>query len=231
MDEVILNFHGVGEPPPCINPAEQHYWLGEAAFYKLLDSISACRSEGKLGIGITFDDGNSSDLRISLPALVKRGLTARFFVCAGRIGRPYYLDAAALADLIAAGMVIGSHGMNHVDWRRTDANELEEEISGARRRLEDVCGLAIDDVAIPFGSYGSRELSALKTERFKRVYTSDRGLTRADSWLRPRNSVDASWHSTDISRCLSQSRAPSFRLKRNLTVIYKSMRWRSGGPC
>ena len=46
---------------------------------------------------ISFDDGNASDLEIGLPALLERGLTATFFVLAGRLGRPGSLDADEVA--------------------------------------------------------------------------------------------------------------------------------------
>ena len=45
---------------------------------------------------ITFDDGNVSDLTIALPELLKNGLRAEFFVCAGRLNDPNYLDEAGI---------------------------------------------------------------------------------------------------------------------------------------
>ena len=150
---------------------------------------------------ITFDDGNASDAAIALPELVKRGLKATFFVCAGRIGAPHYLDRVALADLLAAGMEIGTHGKDHRNWRGLDETTLDAELGEARRRIEDVCGVAVTKAAIPFGSYDRRLLQRLRRERFECVYTSDRGLARSEAWLKPRDTMDSTWLEADMNAC------------------------------
>ena len=77
----VLNilFHGVGKPARELEPGEDVYWVTEDRFRSILDEIS-----GWPEVRISFDDSNSSDLEIALPALIERGLTADFFVLAGR---------------------------------------------------------------------------------------------------------------------------------------------------
>ena len=84
---------------------------------------------------LTFDDGNASDVEIALPRLLERGLTAEFFVLAGRLGEPGRLTNDQVGELIAAGMAIGSHGWAHRDWRRIDAEHAIEEFHDAPRVL------------------------------------------------------------------------------------------------
>ena len=134
-----------------------------------------------------------SDAKVALPALVERGLTASFFVCAGRIGKSNYLDAAAIRDLLGAGMTIGSHGMRHQDWRKLHDAALDTEISSARQLLANICGREIDEVSIPFGSYDRRVLARMRLEAFRHAYTSDGGMVQGDRWLKPRNTLDRSW--------------------------------------
>jgi peptidoglycan/xylan/chitin deacetylase (PgdA/CDA1 family) len=224
MKEIFLTFHGVGEPPPGTAGPERRFWWEENPFLFVLDNISAARSSSPSAVRVTFDDGNMSDIAIALPALERRGLTASFFVCSGRIGTPGYLDAAAIRDLLSAGMRIGSHGMRHVDWRKLNDIELEAEISGARRALEDVCGRNIDEASIPFGSYDGRVLAMLRSEGYRHVYTSDGGMVRRESWLKARNTLDRSWQRKNVLEELSAGDSFARRLRRALVGKYKALR-------
>ena len=52
----------------------------------------------------------TSDFVYGLPALLDRGLTATFFVVAGRLGEPGFLSENDVRTLVSAGMTIGCHG-------------------------------------------------------------------------------------------------------------------------
>src|SRR5262249_40125721 len=142
-------------------------------------------------IRITFDDGNASDTHSALPELSKRGLTAEFFVCAGRVGKRHYLDQSMIKELLAEGMSIGSHGMDHRDWRTLDSLDLDVEIVDARHQLEDLTQRQVTKVAIPFGSYDRRILRRLKRESWQRIYTCDRGTTKSTSRTKTRETLSA----------------------------------------
>jgi peptidoglycan/xylan/chitin deacetylase (PgdA/CDA1 family) len=224
MKQVILNFHGVGDPPPGTDPSERLYWWDQAAFNSLLDQICRAMHENDLWITITFDDGNMSDARIALPALARRGLTARFFVCAGRIGQKHYLDKPALADLLSAGMTIGSHGMHHVDWRRASSGELERETAEARQMLEDACACRVDEAAVPFGSYDRQVIAKLRRQNWRSVYTSDGGFAFEDAWIKPRNSLGRGWQHTRVVEQISGREGVWRGLVRSAAQLYKRMR-------
>ena len=177
--EFILNFHGIGKPHAAVDAGEASVWVSRATFVALLDEVVALRSYVAPKIRITFDDGNMSDATIAMPELLKRDLTAIFFVCSGRVGARHHLDRRAIGDLLDCGMQIGSHGMHHRDWRTLTAETLDEEATTARRQLEDICGGPVTRAAIPFGSYDRRVLARLRKENFKTVYTSDTGLGAA----------------------------------------------------
>ena len=182
------------------------------------------RATADVPVLITFDDGNASDALIALPELVKRGLKASFFVCAGRIGTLHYLDCLALADLVAAGMEIGTHGRDHRNWRGLDEITLDAELGDARRRIEDVCGMAVTKAAIPFGSYDRRLLRRLRRERFECIFTSDRGLARSEDWLKPRDTMDSTWLEADMKRVLNAKPSLKARLRRDVAMLYKRLR-------
>jgi peptidoglycan/xylan/chitin deacetylase (PgdA/CDA1 family) len=224
-EELILNLHGIGTPYEGIPADEAFFWVTESAFVMLLDNLMAVQASGNISAFLTFDDGNSSDALIALPEIAKRGLKAAFFVCAGRIGKDHYLDRMALKDLLAAGMEVGTHGMDHRNWRGLDGTSLDAEIGAARRRIEDICGVAVTKAAIPFGSYDRRVLERLRLERFKCVYTSDRGLARSDAWLKPRDTMDSTWlEEEDIKRVLTARPSLKSLLRRNAAMLYKRLR-------
>jgi peptidoglycan/xylan/chitin deacetylase (PgdA/CDA1 family) len=222
--EVILNLHGIGSPHHGVPSDEPFYWVTKQAFASLLDDVVASRATSSVPTALTFDDGNESDAKIALPALTKRGLKAAFFILAGRIGTPHYLDRKALSDLMSAGMEIGTHGMNHLNWRKLDETALNVEITDARRRIEDTCGIAITKAAIPFGSYDRRVLKRLRNEGFKSVYTSDGGLAKADAWLKPRETLNGFMSETDIRSLLTTYPTLRARLRRSAARIYKELR-------
>jgi peptidoglycan/xylan/chitin deacetylase (PgdA/CDA1 family) len=223
MKELVLNFHGLGEPPDGIGSEEIPYWISASSFARLLDCAPELQGTGP-GITITFDDGNSSDAVLALPELSRRGLVGSFFVCAGRIGKKYYLDRAMIKDLLDGGMIIGSHGMDHRDWRALDSSALDVEISDARRKLEDIIQRSVTSVAIPFGSYDRRVLHRLMRDHWECIYTSDRGIARSSAKIKPRETIDITMQDEQVLRKLSANARLHIRIKRWLSRRYKELR-------
>ena len=141
---INLTFHGIGEPPRALDPGEENVWVAHDRFLALLDSVA-----GRGDVRITFDDGNASDVEQALPALVDRDLDATFFVVAGRLGEPTFLDAGGVRELAAAGMGIGCHGMRHRPWRGLGETELREEHVEAKAMLEEVVERPVTAGGVP----------------------------------------------------------------------------------
>lgn len=181
---VNLTFHGVGEPERPLEPGEDGTWVSLGAFRAILDSLV-----GRTDVRISFDDGNASDVEIGLPELAERGLSADFFVVAGRLDKPGSLGADHVRELRDRGMEIGTHGMWHRSWRGLDATEAHDELVAARERLAEVVGRAVDTAALPLGQYDRTVLGSLRRNGYRRVFTSDRRTARRGSWLQPRYSV------------------------------------------
>jgi peptidoglycan/xylan/chitin deacetylase (PgdA/CDA1 family) len=216
---INLTFHGVGEPERCLDPGEAPYWLGRRQFESTLDSVI-----GRGDVRITFDDGNDSDLEYALPALRNRGLTATFFLVAGRLGAPGFLDRRGVRELAAEGMAIGCHGMSHRSWRRLEDDAMWEELVDARRLLEQVVERPVTEAACPFGFYDRRVLRSLRRCGYRRIYTSDRGTARSDDWMQARNSVRTGDGPGVVDHILSLESSPHHALRRRLKLAAK--RWR-----
>ena len=216
---INLTFHGVGEREREAEPGEERTWLSVDSFTSVLDSVV-----GRPEVHISFDDGNASDLVHGLPALLQRGLRATFFVVAGRLGEPEFLDELGVRALADAGMTIGSHGMRHRPWRWLGDDALREELVGARKVLESVVRRPVTEAACPFGSYDRRVLASLRRSGYRRVYTSDRGTSDPDAWVQPRNSVVRGEGTALINGILSAERSAPRALVRQLRLTAK--RWR-----
>jgi peptidoglycan/xylan/chitin deacetylase (PgdA/CDA1 family) len=203
----------------ALDPGEERFWLDEREFECVLDSLV-----GRSDVRITFDDGNASDLEHALPQLRRRGLTATFFVVAGRLGAPGFLDDKGVRTLAEAGMGIGCHGMRHRPWRRLDRPALWEEVVEAKRILERVAERPVTEAACPFGSYDRRVLLFLRTHGYRRAFTSDTGTARSGDWIQPRNSVRPGNAAGMIDRVLAAERSTQNVVRRRAKVALK--RWR-----
>ena len=216
---VDLTFHGIGEPTRGLDEDEADVWLDRSRFLRVLDAVA-----GRDDVRITFDDGNASDLEHALPALRERGLTAAFFVVAGRVGAPGFVDAAGIRALDGAGMTVGCHGLRHRPWRSLDDHTLERDLVDARASLESIVGQPVAQAACPFGSYDRRVLRALRRSGFRTVYTSDTGTARPEAWIQARNTVHSGDAADLVERILHEQR-PAHRAWR-LRAKRVAKRWR-----
>ena len=184
---INLCFHGIGAPERELEADEAQFWVEQEQFEALVDAAGDLEE-----VRLTFDDGNHSDIAVALPALRDRGLTASFFVVAGRLEEPGSLSAADVATLARAGMTIGTHGMRHRPWRSLDEAGYGEELDEARTILAAAAGTPIEEAACPFGAYDRRTLGALKKRGYARVYTVDRRPAAPKDWLQARYVIQRS---------------------------------------
>lgn len=220
---LVLMFHGVGRPPRQVGDDERPYWLSEDAFESVVDAVMPRSSSDPDRFRLTFDDGNATDVTYVLPSLLRRGLTAHFFVCAGRIGQPHYLDADSVKALRDEGMRIGSHGWSHIDWRTADDSVLVRELDDARQLLAEVQGAPVNDVAVPFGSYDRRVCRRLRERRYDRVFTSDQGWA-GDSWMVPRVACRSDWTGQTVHDLVRTSHPVRQRLVWPMKRLVKRVR-------
>lgn len=222
MSYVGINFHGVGVPHVGVPAHEVPYWLGEARFAEVVGWIAAAQVQGR-DVRVTFDDGNVSDLERAAPVLARHGVRATFFVLTGRLDDPRYLSRGQVRQLQALGHGIGLHGRDHLDWRGLDEAALAAETVGARAVLAEVAGVAIDEVAVPFGAYDRRVMARLKAAGFAAIHTSDGGPARDGALVRPRTSVRSDMDDAAVHAILAGRPSAARRLRRALSM------WRRGG--
>jgi peptidoglycan/xylan/chitin deacetylase (PgdA/CDA1 family) len=209
----ILTFHGIGMPERDLPEGEDKYWLDQAFFEAILDWI-----QKREDFQITFDDSNSSDFDIALPALLKRQLKATFFVVSDRIDKPGFLSSREVRMLARSGMVIGSHGTKHRPWASLNPIELHEELKVSKEHIESLIDQTVCLAACPLGSYNRNVLRAARAASYSRVFTSDQGPGQLTDWVVARNTIMRSTSLSDVQKmvqnipCGLQSLFRSFKL-------------------
>jgi peptidoglycan/xylan/chitin deacetylase (PgdA/CDA1 family) len=214
-----LIFHGIGAPERELEPGEAAYWISASFFEDILDAV--LNLPAPFHVRLSFDDGNQSDHVIALPALLHRNLKADFFVLTGRLGQPGSLDPAQVRALQAAGMGIGSHGIDHRNWARLDPAALQHELAASRETLEALCGTSIQTAGVPFGAYNARVLRGLAATGYACVYTSDGGTMQPDAFLRPRSSVRRDMTLEEVIDILKGRMGLKHRVRRSLGMMRK----------
>lgn len=217
--KAIINFHGIGTPPPGLPEGGDKYWISPEAYREFLDRC--CAGEART---ITFDDGNASDIEHGAPELEKRGLRGAFFVCAGRIGQPGYLSAAELSDLVARGHRVGSHGRDHVPWPALDDRALHDEVVTAGEDIARASGTAVTAVAIPFGRYDRRVLGKLAAAGYRTVYSSDGMARLSGRGVIPRYSVRADLPMAEQAAWFGERPGFARRLRQEVKLRLKALR-------
>jgi peptidoglycan/xylan/chitin deacetylase (PgdA/CDA1 family) len=160
--------------------AAARYKLTWAQFTSHLDALAAALpppaavAEARDGDWLlTFDDGGHSALEIAR-ALTARGWTGHFFVTAGSIGAPGFVDAEGVRELSALGQVVGSHSWSHPERMSslTDA-ELEREWRDSRGRLEEILGTPVTTASVAGGYHSPRVATAAAAAGMQALFTSE----------------------------------------------------------
>ncbi|NGN93043.1 polysaccharide deacetylase family protein [Nocardioides sp. KC13] len=212
-------FHGIGEPERELEPGEDRYWISRDAYEDILDAVA-----GRPEVRISFDDGNHSDVVLGLPGLLNRGLTATFFVLAGRLGKRGSVDRLDIRLLRVAGMRIGTHGMDHVSWRGLDAAGVRRELIEAREQITMAAGEVVEEAALPLGRYDRTTLRHLRRLGYQHVHTSDRAHAVAGAWLQPRFSVTADDDGDTVRSQILSGQGIARRVERQAAGLVKRLR-------
>jgi peptidoglycan/xylan/chitin deacetylase (PgdA/CDA1 family) len=166
----------------------QMAYLSENNFIGLAleDFIKGDRRADNSGkyIVITFDDGNVSDYTIALPVLKNYGLCATFFVTTNRISKKNYLDWMHLKEMIAGGMSIQSHGLNHSFLSELNRNSLYKELFESKNELQSNLNIPVDFISLPGGFCSKAVLKMAEEVGYRGICNSVPGLNKMSEKMR-----------------------------------------------
>ena len=140
-------------------------------------------------IGITFDDGCSSDYEIAYPQLLASGAQAEFFINTATVGTPGRLSWSQIREMHANGMSIQSHGHHHCYLTHLAEHELRQELEVSKRTIEDHLGAEVDFLAVPYGDFNRRVLRVARESGYGAVCTSRNWPARPNRYTINRTAV------------------------------------------
>jgi peptidoglycan/xylan/chitin deacetylase (PgdA/CDA1 family) len=146
-------------------------WLNKSG-WRGLNVSEALRYPVEPSVCITFDDGCETDLIAAAPVLRELGFNATFYLTAGFLGTPGYLNAAQVRELDQQGFQIGCHSMTHPYLSDLPEGQLKHEIADAKILIETFIGHPIDHFSCPGGRYDERTLKVARQAGFKTVANS-----------------------------------------------------------
>lgn len=145
----VLMYHLIGDPPvgepyPALYVSvadftAQMRGLHDAGWRtitagELGAAMAADRPVPARSIVVTFDDGNADGYTTAFPILQRYGFRATFFMIAA--GGGSRMTADELATMVAAGMEIGNHTLDHRNVSRLSIGGLDQQVAGAELRIE-----------------------------------------------------------------------------------------------
>ena len=184
---VFLMYHEIeldGRPLCQSAPGYRRYVLTDDSFQRQMQWIKESGYRG-LSVGealqypqercvcITFDDGCETDLIAAAPVLRDFGYHATFYLTAGFVGTPGYLNVEQVRELDTAGFEIGCHSMTHPYLSDLDEADMRREIMDAKLRIEQIVGHPIAHFSLPGGRYDARTLDMARSAGFRTVATSE----------------------------------------------------------
>jgi peptidoglycan/xylan/chitin deacetylase (PgdA/CDA1 family) len=123
---------------------------------------------------ITFDDGGVSAYTHIADKLEERGWRGHFFVTAGYIGTPPFLNPAQIRELRKRGHVIGSHSYSHpLRMARCGWEELLREWKTSVEELSGILGEPVKVASIPGGQYARKVAEAASIAGIETLFTSE----------------------------------------------------------
>lgn len=141
-------------------------------------------------VALTFDDGYRDFLEEAAPLLSAHGFKATIFLVADRVGGTNAWDARhgdpprrllswqEAGALAGRGIEIGSHGRTHRPLPTLTDGELDEEISGSRKILEDRLGRPVAHFSYPHGLYDRRCPAKVRAAGYASACSDLRGGNR-----------------------------------------------------
>ncbi len=130
---------------------------------------------------LTFDDGYTDIYANVFPVLRNKKSPATFFVITEFVdeNRWGYVNWAQLAEMVKAGMEIGSHTLDHPDLFRKPRALQNKEIAGSKTMIETNLPVTVVSFSYPAGNYDATTLAVLRAAGYLAAVTEIQGARQS----------------------------------------------------
>jgi len=188
-NRIILCYHGISKEQ------RERFRLQMSKITDNASVIDKCeRKQLSRKICITFDDAFENLLENVLPLLNELRIPAIVFAVPGNLGQspkwniapdhPEYNEKTMTIEQLKSIqndlITIGSHTQTHPDLSKLPPDQMQWELIESKKNLEQLIDKPIDDLALPHGAYNQDVLRIAEEIGYKRVYTLEPKLGRAN---------------------------------------------------
>lgn len=229
---LILNYHRITNGNVDIINKYLEYTLEVTEFEKQLHYLSThCNvlppsewflpSDLPFRVGLTFDDGNYSDLEFALPILEKFGFKAMFFPVGNWLGNENYLSIEDLKLIESLGHSVQAHSINHPDFIKLSNHQRSKEIEDTVTFFDQKLDLPVKYFALPYGNYLSDWESEFKKMKITRVFSIGIGINKGSNFEISRINIKRSTSIKEFRDILERNKLYACRL--NLKYIVRKI--------
>lgn len=152
--------------------ARHHYRV--LPLSELMDALDRGEPMPRRATVITFDDGCEETATVAWPILKRHGFPATVFVTPAEVGQPGFVTWEQVTTMAQDGMTIGSHTMHHRYLPLVKPEDLDEELMGSKRIVEQHIGRAVDFLSYPIGGFTSQAQAVAKQAGYRAAVTTNR---------------------------------------------------------
>lgn len=235
----VLMYHSISEGagPTCTAPEAfrrqmtilEESGYGVVSLTELGEWTRGCRDLPPRCAVLTFDDGFLDFATAAFPELQRRGWPATVFLPVSHLGGTdrwessrkgatarRLMDWSTVAELAAAGIDFGAHGVTHRDLTQLRGDELLDEVLTPKRMIEERLSRQVASFAAPFGRSGAA-VDNLVRQYYRQAVGTELALARnrSDPYAIPRIEM---WYFREPGRfgAFLRGDARSFLLVRRL---------------
>ncbi|VBB09738.1 polysaccharide deacetylase [Lucifera butyrica] len=184
---------------------------------ELLAYIGQGRQLPAKSVLITFDDGYRDNYTNAFPVLKKYGFTATIFLITDFVGNDdWYLNWQQVREMQRAGIVFGSHTLNHIPLVGVPPAEVLFQLQKSKEGIEWRLGVPVNYLAYPTGAYDAQVCQLVRQAGYKAAFSVDFGRV------------------TQASKVYALERVPIFKsrwsfydfyLRLNYTSLIEKAKW------
>lgn len=182
----VLMYHSIAEgnhylsvSPETLDKQMKYLTDKGYVFLKTKDLFNIEKFYNQKAVLLTFDDGFEDNFYNALPILKKYKVPAIFFISSGLAGSEFIrkeftcmtwdqVNEIASDDLFE----VGSHAVTHQKLTYLNKEEVESEIAGSKKIIEEKINKKIISFASPFGRYNGDTLESLEKNDYKFAFTT-----------------------------------------------------------